>query len=348
MCNGSGEIFISEGPDQSKKSAGLGLPERWVYRRCSSCRTLWLDPRPKASIIPRLYAGDYATHTTPTSALDNEGNLLSQVRHAIKLGIIESRFGYNELHKRSRHPLLSKLCRPLSAIPVLANWAGYTVRWLKQKSDGKMLEIGCGNGSFLMTMKELDWSAEGIEPDSECAAIAHRFNLSVIDKPFEEVHFDNEVFDAITLHHVIEHVSDPVAFLSKLAPSLKSGGKLVLIYPNPETLLLNVFKENWHNLSAPYHLVLPTIPVLSKRLESLGLKAQCWTTHRLASFASVASMQQAHALSSNELPLTLKIQCQMLSLLARLIIIFAPRTGEEIVCIATKSPSRLGHNQAPL
>ncbi len=70
---------------------------------------------------------------------------------------------------------------------------------------------------------------------------------------FEEISLGDK-FDIIIMHHILEHVTDPVGVLSKCKDLLNDGGKLILSVPNANSihrmlgvemgLLKNVYELN--------------------------------------------------------------------------------------------------------
>lgn len=73
----------------------------------------------------------------------------------------------------------------------------------------------------------------GVEPDQEAVRIAReQFRLEIFQGTLEEARFPDDNFDAITLNHVIEHVTDPISLLTECRRILKPVGKLVVVTPN--------------------------------------------------------------------------------------------------------------------
>jgi 2-polyprenyl-3-methyl-5-hydroxy-6-metoxy-1,4-benzoquinol methylase len=83
---------------------------------------------------------------------------------------------------------------------------------------------------------------QGIEPDPEAARVAtYDRTLPVVVGRLESAHLPPGSFDAITLHHVIEHTQDPLATLKECRGLLKEGGRLVVVTPCVEALGHRVF-----------------------------------------------------------------------------------------------------------
>ncbi|MGZ8463014.1 MAG: class I SAM-dependent methyltransferase [Candidatus Deferrimicrobiaceae bacterium] len=121
--------------------------------------------------------------------------------------------------------------------------------------DGRLLDIGCGNGDFLARMRGKGWEVEGLEVDSEAVKSARsRHGLTIHHGALETWKLPDGSFDAITANHVIEHVHDPIALIRECLRVLKPGGVLVLATPNINGDAHRVFGRNWTHLDPPRHL----------------------------------------------------------------------------------------------
>jgi len=108
--------------------------------------------------------------------------------------------------------------------------------------DAKVLDIGCGGGLFLSLLKRqgTHLQAVGIElSDSRAHYAATKHNLEIHKRPIESEFWQNgyqDVFDAVTLWDVIEHVNYPFQTLQSAANVLKMGGLLLIDTPCRDSL----------------------------------------------------------------------------------------------------------------
>lgn len=98
---------------------------------------------------------------------------------------------------------------------------------------GDILDIGCGNGSFLSTFGGLfpDWRLFGAEVDDKDLSTLETIPgfQRLYTGPLADV---SSRFDAITLIHTLEHIEAPIAFLAGLRPLLKESGFLLIQVPH--------------------------------------------------------------------------------------------------------------------
>ena len=110
------------------------------------------------------------------------------------------------------------------------------IRLFSAYSFGRILDIGCGDGEFSMTLKRSCGATEvyGLEAFSERVALARAKGVRVFDVDFNKdpFPFEDGFFDATFAGEVLEHVVDPTAFIAEIHRTLKTRGILVLTTPN--------------------------------------------------------------------------------------------------------------------
>lgn len=121
---------------------------------------------------------------------------------------------------------------------------------------GSLLDIGCGYGHFVETMRDYGWTASGIEPSSGAFEYARAKGLNVLNSSIDDINFPEGSFDVITAFYVLEHLCDPLAALKKISMMLKRNGILVLRIPHttPIVKLLALLKIKNNLYDAPFHL----------------------------------------------------------------------------------------------
>jgi SAM-dependent methyltransferase len=135
---------------------------------------------------------------------------------------------------------------------------------------GRLLDVGCGNGDFLLFAQRAGWEAIGVEPDPKAVEVARARGLTVHLGTLETLHEAPESFQGITMNHVIEHVHHPRATLEHCYRLLKRGGWLWIETPNLDAQGHARYGENWIGLDTPRHLVVFTDRSLLRLLEEVG------------------------------------------------------------------------------
>lgn len=165
--------------------------------------------------------------------------------------------------------------------------------WLDRQTIHRYAEVGCGFGFGLDFAREaLGWSVQGYDPSPAAAAGRELLDLPITpDYLGPDTLQDVSPFDLILASEVIEHISDPHAFLTALAPAITPRGWLILTTPNaagvhpaatPATLL--------PLLTPGYHLVLFSAASLTRLLEEHGF-TQHYRRETASTLTIVASRQ---------------------------------------------------------
>lgn len=99
-------------------------------------------------------------------------------------------------------------------------------------STGRLLDIGCGPGVLLSVARARGWQPQGLELSKDSAERCRAAGLDVITQPLEQAHLETGAFDAVVLHHVLEHVQDPNDTLHRCQQLVRPGGVLFIAVPN--------------------------------------------------------------------------------------------------------------------
>lgn len=131
--------------------------------------------------------------------------------------------------------------------------SGNIAHWLiKPKST--VLDVGSASGVSLLEIRKLGGVAFGVEPDPNAQKIAKKLKLQVFKGFITDNLFPNKRFDYITASQVIEHEPDPVGFLEAVSYHLNQKGKVILSFPNGDSLYRKIFGKLWINWHVPYHI----------------------------------------------------------------------------------------------
>ncbi len=148
---------------------------------------------------------------------------------------------YGDRYYGNRHSLTSRWC----------SWRRMRVvsQSVQANSPGKILDIGCGDGSFLIAARARGWDVYGTELNLDGLRDP---KIAVVSTIGDAQQF--APFDCITLWHSLEHFLDPRQALLDLHPLLAPNGTLLIAVPNAYGSQARLFGTNWLALDVPRHL----------------------------------------------------------------------------------------------
>lgn len=137
-----------------------------------------------------------------------------------------------------------------------------------QGLKGSLLDIGCATGRFLRQAQARGWTVAGVEV-AEFARQAASDRLGVgIAGSLDELPA-GERHDVVTLHHVLEHIHDPLPFLrDSVAPRV--GKRLLIEVPNFGSLASRAYGDLWQDLRPEQHVCHFDRPTLGQLATSAG------------------------------------------------------------------------------
>lgn len=214
ICSSADRKLIASGHDYEYETCD----NLWTMWQCAKCSHVQLCPRPADSALDLIYPKNY--------------------------------YSYNINRQVSSFALLCK--------KAMDEFKFRKILSLIKSSPKSYLDIGCGDGRYLKLMSEkgvLKSNAHGIELDATAVKSAQAQGLNVHQCKIEDAdHIQAGTIDLVTMFHVIEHVSDPNAVVSKIHKLLTGGGALIIETPNHESLDAGIFRERyWGGYHFPRH-----------------------------------------------------------------------------------------------
>ncbi|MHC4660094.1 MAG: class I SAM-dependent methyltransferase [Planctomycetota bacterium] len=153
---------------------------------------------------------------------------------------------------------------------VLADFSRY-------KQTGRLLEIGCASGGFLVAARNAGWNVHGVEISETAASIAReKHGLEVFVGDISEAKLGGVDFDVAVMNMVVEHLADPVATLKIVAGVLRLGGALWLSTPNYDSDTLELQPEPQYFPADHYSLFNPI--TIRTAIEKAGLSVRKLST----------------------------------------------------------------------
>jgi SAM-dependent methyltransferase len=123
------------------------------------------------------------------------------------------------------------------------------------------LDFGCGSGELLNVLQDLGWTTYGIEPAEKSAFRRHQELKSIPG---------TQMFDLAILHHVLEHVTDPLEILRAIHRCLKPGAILLVSVPRLDALPEH--KDFYYCINDRTHVLAYTRDAMSALLGMAGFE----------------------------------------------------------------------------
>jgi 2-polyprenyl-3-methyl-5-hydroxy-6-metoxy-1,4-benzoquinol methylase len=241
------------------------VPGTWPLWRCAGCDCAYLDPRPDRTSIGEAYRR-YYTHE-PAAAAAAVLSWRGRLRRWLEAAYVQRRYGAPGPASWTGAGLYALLLPHRRATDVRLRHLGGPGR------GRRLLDVGCGDGSFLRQAQACGWQVEGLDPDPQAVAEGRRQGLPLRQGGLEALAGQSACFDRLTLSHVIEHLHDPAAALADCHRLLRPGGRLWIATPNIDSAGHARHGRFWRGLEAPRHLVLFHEAALRRLLAQAGFGA---------------------------------------------------------------------------
>ena len=228
----------------------FGTREQFQYYSCGACDTLQIVDVPEGEELARHYGTKYYSYHV-------------QAHPKIRKWLITQRDSF-EMHTGGRlaGAVMSAL-RPEHVAKMLGQ--------LALKRDARILDVGCGAGAMLDRLARAGFNnLSGADPfiaaDGETT-----MGVPLMKRYLHEV--DGE-FDLIMFNHSLEHIPDPIATLQAAREKLSTGGVCLVRVPTTSSEAWTIYKEDWVQIDAPRHIVIPSRKGLALAAETVGLRVE--------------------------------------------------------------------------
>ncbi len=128
-------------------------------------------------------------------------------------------------------------------------------RLMRARRSGRILDLGCGDGGFLLQFKRIGWDVYAVDvSEKACALASMKLGRNVFNCELKDCRFPESFFDVVTANHVFEHLLDPNEELREVHRILKHDGIVSMGIPNIDCMQFRVCRESWLGLDLPRHI----------------------------------------------------------------------------------------------
>jgi len=246
------------------------IPARVVYYALKDAELLVEKDYPKPEKCPVCeFSGDF-----PLFEVINQSRMFECPSCGLQFAYPIKMANYEEFYRGEYQGLLQFTQIPYTSYKHVEDENKERIKWLKlprftvlqaildRLPKGKLFDVGCSTGFFLLIAKKFRFDVYGMEASSEAVEIAKRnFKLKVAQAlTFDELPEDFKgPYKVVSAFEVLEHVEEPMKFLQGIYELLEEEEGYLLLSCPPFYKLENLAKgyrkfKWWHNDFPPNHL----------------------------------------------------------------------------------------------
>lgn len=228
------------------KEMMLGFRDEHEYIQCSACNCLQIVNIPDN--LPEYYPNeDYYSYASVAET------------NALKKFLLKKRDYYAATGKGFIGKLLS-IKNPQAKLE--------TLQPLHLNRHSKILDVGCGAGHLLNSLKEAGFTQLlGIDPFN-AEEIRHPNGLQILKQSIFEAEGS---WDLIMMNHSYEHVTEQLETLQAIASKLEPTGTCMIRVPTVSSWAWQEYGIDWVQLDAPRHLFLHSLKSMEKLAADSGM-----------------------------------------------------------------------------
>ena len=137
----------------------------------------------------------------------------------------------------------------------------------KYRQSGRILDVGCGRGWFLIEARKRGWEVYGTEYSEKAVELCENSGIQMKKGALNPNDFDTKDFDVVTSFEVIEHINNPNEDMSNIHKLLRKGGLFYCTTPNFNSIMRYYLKDSYNVIDYPEHLSYYTKKTLTKVME---------------------------------------------------------------------------------
>jgi 2-polyprenyl-3-methyl-5-hydroxy-6-metoxy-1,4-benzoquinol methylase len=268
----------------------LGRDGLFAVTECRSCGFLFTNPRPTREAMARFYPDEYGPYQqflpTRVEIFVDGSSFLSHLKAELKYAVLTK---YYDCRLEESHPkshVLDAMPKMISSVIERIAYRFFQKRNLRIPifgGNGKVLDIGCGNGLYLLLLKQLGWNAEGFDLADHATPSLRQAGIRVHTERLERLLAFSESYNVITMWHVLEHLYDPLGDLKIIRRLLSNDGLLLVEVPNSTSIPAKLFGGDWFPWDLPRHLSHFSPDSLTRMLKKAGFRVNGLTHLRATS-----------------------------------------------------------------
>jgi len=141
---------------------------------------------------------------------------------------------------------------------------------------GRILDVGCGAGSFLKVCQDSGWEVYGVDPSESAVRVAlDKYDIEIGQNYFETYETDKK-FECITFWGQLEHLAEPMRGLEKAVGLLKNGGVIAFEVPSADSFLMKYLQNNkfspYRYIESARHVIFFSRASIDKICSTFNLK----------------------------------------------------------------------------
>ena len=135
------------------------------------------------------------------------------------------------------------------------------------KTDVDLLDVGCGDGSFLAALGHVPCAGLDLSQGAVRACVSRGLEAQRGSPEQNPYSASKRRFDVVTMFHFLEHVSSPDTTLEHVRRLLKPEGELIVQVPNCASVQAQILGRLWAGYDVPRHLVNYSTKTLTAALQ---------------------------------------------------------------------------------
>lgn len=229
------------------KEMMFGYKDYFNYFMCSNCECLQIEKIPEN--ISTYYPDNY--YSFQKNKYQWIINYLRKKR---------------DLHVFGKKNILGYILMKRIGLPKYKKWLDK----MEITQHKAILDVGCGAGNLLQEMADAGFNKLcGIDLFIKSEIVKKGFSI------YKKEIFDlTGKFDLVMMHHVFEHMDNPLKVLKKIYSLLNQNSYLLIRIPILSAIIWPLYKEDWVQLDAPRHFFLHSAKSIGILAEFAGFEVK--------------------------------------------------------------------------